>query len=145
MFICALQKLDNGMCSCTSAQPCGSVVSMWLLQVDEREKGKKAKEEWCLRGRKMTSTVFSRTSQGNQGAHTPLYITAPLAIGHDGESSLTIMPLLPLWRRGSLKCHPQGPKRWLPECDWLCRRCLVAMQQRGFSKNELILIRLERM
>lgn len=73
------------------------------------QKEEKLKAEVMLCGRKMTSTVFSKTSQGNQGAHTPLYITTPFAIGHNGElfhhypSSSTVTT-------GSLKCHPQGPK-----------------------------------
>lgn len=62
----------------------------------------------------MTSTVISRTSQGNQGAHSPLYITALFVTGHAGvrphyyPSPSTVMT-------GSLKCHPQRPKddSWL--------------------------------
>lgn len=72
-------------------------------------KAGKAKGNWCLCGRKMTSTVFSRTSQGNLGAHAPPYITAPFAIGHDGVLSHHY-PSPSTVTTDSLKCHPQGPK-----------------------------------
>lgn len=57
----------------------------------------------------MTSIIFSRTSQGNQGAHSPLYITAPFATGHARELSYHY-PSASTVTTGSLKCHPQGPK-----------------------------------